>query len=148
LWGAFPEDDSPEHLLLEFASHQVFIKKFEAGSLCIFVPPSVNRPALKMAANFLARWLDREMLVPPAEALAPSAPESPPSSNGASLAAEHSVAERQVAERQVAESPASEAGAEKLVADPAAKPDGPRPEPALEKEAPKKKRGSFFRRSS
>jgi hypothetical protein len=143
LWGAFPEDDSPEHVLLEFASHQVFIKKFEAGSLCIFVPPSVNRPALKMAANFLARWLDREMLVPPAESLPPSMLESPPS-NGASMAAEN-----QLAERQAAESPVPEAGAaEKLVADPAAKADSPRPESALEKAAPKKKRGSFFRRSS
>jgi hypothetical protein len=144
LWGAFPEDDAPEHVLLEFASHQVFIKKFEAGSLCIFVPPSVNRPALKMAANFLARWLEREMVVAPAEPLPPPAPESPPSSAGASLAAE-----RQLAERQATESQALEAGAaEKLAADPAAKLDGTRPESAPEKEAPKRKRGSFFRRST
>ena len=45
----------------EFASHQVFIKKFDSGSLCIFVPPSVNRPALRMAANFLGRWLDKQL---------------------------------------------------------------------------------------
>jgi hypothetical protein len=60
LWGAFPEDEAPEYVLLEFVSHQVFIKKFDAGSLCVFVPPSVNRLALKMAANFVARWLDTE----------------------------------------------------------------------------------------
>jgi hypothetical protein len=144
LWGAFPEDDSPEHVLLEFASHQVFIKKFEAGSLCIFVPPSVNRPALKMAANFQARWLEREMAVAPAESLPPAAPESPPSSRGASLATE-----RQLAESQATESEAIEAGgAEQFAAEPAAKPDSPSPESALQKEAPKKKRGSFFRRSS
>jgi hypothetical protein len=61
LWGAFPEDDPADYVLLEFASHQVFIKKFEAGSLCIFVPPSVNRPALRMAANFVGRWLDKQL---------------------------------------------------------------------------------------
>jgi hypothetical protein len=58
LWGAFPEEDPPEYVLLEFVSHQVFIKKFESGSLCVFVPPNVNRLALKMAANFVGRWLD------------------------------------------------------------------------------------------
>jgi hypothetical protein len=60
LWGAFPEDDPPEYVLLEFAAHQVFIKKFDSGSLCVFVPPNVNRLALKMAANFVARWLDTQ----------------------------------------------------------------------------------------
>jgi hypothetical protein len=65
LWGAFPEDDPPDYVLLEFASHQVFIKKFELGSLCIFVPPSVNRPALRMAANFVGRWLDKQLAVAP-----------------------------------------------------------------------------------
>jgi hypothetical protein len=60
LWGAFPEDDPPEYVLLEFVSHQVFIRKFDAGSLCVFVPPNVNRLALKMAANFVARWLETE----------------------------------------------------------------------------------------
>ena len=65
LWGAFPEDDPADYVLLEFASHQVFIKKFEAGSLCIFVPPSVNRPALRMAANFVGRWLDKQLAASP-----------------------------------------------------------------------------------
>jgi len=65
LWGAFPEDDPADYVLLEFASHQVFIKKFEAGSLCIFVPPSVNRPALRMAANFVGRWLDKQLATSP-----------------------------------------------------------------------------------
>ncbi len=68
LWGAFPEDDPPEYVLLEFAAHQVFIRKFEAGSLCVFVPPTVNRLALKMAANFVARWLDADGAGPSAEA--------------------------------------------------------------------------------
>ena len=61
LWGAFPDDDPPEYVLLEFASHQVFIRKFDAGSLCVFVPPAVNRQALKMATSFVARWLDTEL---------------------------------------------------------------------------------------
>ena len=61
LWGAFPDDDPPEYVLLEFSSHQVFIRKFEAGILCVFVPPTVNRLALKMAASFVARWLDAEL---------------------------------------------------------------------------------------
>jgi hypothetical protein len=65
LWGAFPEDDPADYVLLEFASHLVFIKKFEAGSLCIFVPPSVNRPALRMAANFVGRWLDKQLAASP-----------------------------------------------------------------------------------
>jgi hypothetical protein len=83
LWGAFPEDDPPEYVLLEFVSHLVFIKKFDAGSLCIFVPPSVNRLALKMAANFVARWLDAESaLVPPPDPdLAPVSEPAPDSSN-------------------------------------------------------------------
>ena len=61
LWGAFPDDDPPEYVLLEFSSHQVFIRKFDAGSLCVFVAPTVNRQALKMAASFVARWLDAEL---------------------------------------------------------------------------------------
>jgi hypothetical protein len=78
LWGAFPEDDPPEYVLLEFASHQVFIKKFDSGSLCVFVPPSVNRLALKMAANFVARWLDTQAAPAPAEVspLSEPAPDS------------------------------------------------------------------------
>lgn len=60
LWGAFPEDEAPEYVLLEFASHQVFIRKFDSGSLCVFVPPAVNRLALKMAASFVARWLNSQ----------------------------------------------------------------------------------------
>jgi hypothetical protein len=83
LWGAFPEDDPPEYVLLEFVSHLVFIKKFDAGSLCVFVPPSVNRLALKMAANFVARWLDMESVgVPSVDAdLAPVSEPAPESSN-------------------------------------------------------------------
>ena len=84
LWGAFPEDDPPEYVLLEFASHQVFIKKFESGSLCVFVPPNVNRLALKMAANFVARWLDTQATHTPAEVSPLSEPapdsQSPPGS--------------------------------------------------------------------
>ena len=83
LWGAFPEDDPPDFVLLEFASHQVFIKKFELGSLCIFVPPNVNRPALRMAANFVSRWLDKQLA-----ALAEAAgPLSDPAPEPVSLAA-------------------------------------------------------------
>jgi hypothetical protein len=75
LWGAFPEDDPPEYVLLEFVSHQVFIKKFESGSLCVFVPPNVNRLALKMAANFVGRWLDSQAVsAPPPESEAAPAP--------------------------------------------------------------------------
>jgi len=76
LWGAFPEDDAPEYVLLEFASHQVFIRKFDAGSLCVFVPPTVNRLALKMAVNFVARWLDSQA-VASAES-EPPLPQQPP----------------------------------------------------------------------
>jgi hypothetical protein len=72
LWGAFPDDDPPEYVLLEFSSHQVFIRKFEAGSLCVFVPPTVNRLALKMAASFVARWLDAELGAAALAAIEPS----------------------------------------------------------------------------
>ncbi|HVZ30905.1 MAG TPA: hypothetical protein VG963_00680, partial [Polyangiaceae bacterium] len=59
------------------------------------------------------------------------------------------VAENQSPERQAAESQSPEAGAaDKLAVDSTAKPGNPTPEPALERDAPKKKRGSFFRRSS
>lgn len=83
LWGAFPEDDPPDYVLLEFASHQVFIKKFELGSLCIFVPPSVNRPALRMAANFVSRWLDKQLAVAPDAPPPMSEPVPEPASVGA-----------------------------------------------------------------
>jgi hypothetical protein len=80
LWGAFPDDDPPEYVLLEFSSHQVFIRKFDAGSLCVFVPPTVNRLALKMAANFVARWLDSELAAAAASEPGPmSEPPPPPS---------------------------------------------------------------------
>lgn len=81
LWGAFPDDDPPEYVLLEFAAHQVFIRKFELGSLCVFVPPTVNRVALKLAANFVARWLDAELSGTgiPAEPSPVSEPPPPPS---------------------------------------------------------------------
>lgn len=87
LWGAFPDDDPPQYVLLEFAAHQVFIRKFELGSLCVFVPPSVNRVALKLAANFVARWLDSEL--PAASVPAEPSPvsEPPPPSQSAPPAA-------------------------------------------------------------
>jgi hypothetical protein len=80
LWGAFPDDDPPEFVLLEFSSHQVFIRKFDAGSLCVFVPPNVNRLALKMAANFVARWLDAELAGASAQAEPSPVSEPPPPS--------------------------------------------------------------------
>lgn len=84
LWGAFPEDDPPEYVLLEFGSHQVFIKKFDTGSLCVFVPPTVNRLALKMAANFVARWLDSQVAPPPpSEVVSPPSEAQPESSRAA-----------------------------------------------------------------
>jgi hypothetical protein len=89
LWGAFPDDDPPEYVMLEFSSHQVFIRKFEAGSLCVFVPPNVNRLALKMAASFVARWLDAE-LGAAAVAIEPSPvsePLPPPSQDASQLGA-------------------------------------------------------------
>jgi hypothetical protein len=79
LWGAFPDDDPPEYVLLEFSSHQVFIRKFDAGSLCVFVPPSVNRVALKLAAGFVARWLDAELTAVSAAAEPSPVSEPPPS---------------------------------------------------------------------
>jgi hypothetical protein len=81
LWGAFPDDYPPEYVLLEFAAHQVFIRKFDLGSLCVFVPPTVNRVALKLAANFVARWLEAELSSTgiPAEPSPVSEPPPPPS---------------------------------------------------------------------
>ena len=83
LWGAFPDDDPPEYVLLEFSSHQVFIRKFDAGSLCVFVPPTVNRLALKMAANFVARWLDAELAAAAAIEPGPMSEPPPPPSQSA-----------------------------------------------------------------
>ncbi len=86
LWAAFPEDDPPDYVLLEFAAHQVFIKKFDAGSLCIFVPPNVNRLALRMAASFVARWLDTRAPAQPSPESEPSpvlepTPSAPPTAS-------------------------------------------------------------------
>jgi hypothetical protein len=61
LWGALPEDDPAQHVLITFASHLLFVRRFGAGSLCVFVPPNVNKPALSMAAAVVARFLDEEL---------------------------------------------------------------------------------------
>lgn len=60
LWGALPPDDPGDRALISFSSHQLFVKRLAAGSLCVFVPPGVNRLALNVAANLVKRVLDSQ----------------------------------------------------------------------------------------
>jgi hypothetical protein len=93
LWAGFPPGDTAEAMVLSFASHQLFVKKLSAGSLCVFAPPSVNRLALNMVAGLVGSHLEPELeaagstvqdsaasaataTTPPPSTDAPSAPES------------------------------------------------------------------------
>lgn len=59
LWSIIPDDERPDHVVMEFAAHKLYIQPMRIGSLCVFAPPNVNLLALKMAASFVARGLEK-----------------------------------------------------------------------------------------
>ena len=93
---------SPELCILRFADHKLYIKNVVSGALCILTGSDVNFPALRMAANVVARRVGpdlarvlagatdsltppptarggvRSMKSSPGMALAPGAPSSAP----------------------------------------------------------------------
>lgn len=61
LWGALPQDDSPLQAMITFSSHLLFVRRFTTGSLCVFVPLNVNKPALGMAVDIVSRFFDEHL---------------------------------------------------------------------------------------
>jgi predicted regulator of Ras-like GTPase activity (Roadblock/LC7/MglB family) len=72
--------DDPQHYVLRFADHRLYVRRAERGLLCVLSEPKVNLPALRMASKLVCRRLDQAPLtrtsLPPA-APAPS-PKLPP----------------------------------------------------------------------
>lgn len=73
---------NPEMCVLRFAEHKLYVKTLQGGTLCIVTGSDVSVPALRMAANLVARRVgpDLERLVaaiPP-----PPSPERRISSSG------------------------------------------------------------------
>jgi predicted regulator of Ras-like GTPase activity (Roadblock/LC7/MglB family) len=52
---------SPELCVLRFAEHKLYIKNIVSGALCILTGSEVNLPALRMAANVVARRVGPEL---------------------------------------------------------------------------------------
>ena len=52
---------SPELCILRFADHKLYIKNVVSGALCILTGSDVNFPALRMAANVVARRVGPEL---------------------------------------------------------------------------------------
>jgi len=46
---------SPELCVLRFAEHKLYVKTFAGGALCVVTGTDVSMPALRMAANLVAR---------------------------------------------------------------------------------------------
>ncbi|HEX2658020.1 MAG TPA: hypothetical protein VHU40_07095 [Polyangia bacterium] len=73
---------APELCVLRFADHKLYIKGLLAGVLCILTTSDVNLPALRMAANVVARRVGPELARARAAvadgATAPAPHKSPP----------------------------------------------------------------------
>lgn len=69
---------SPELCILRFADHKLYIKNVVSGALCILTASDVNFPALRMAANVVARRVAPEL----ARVLAGAADIVPPTPRG------------------------------------------------------------------
>src|SRR6185369_6819023 len=65
----------PEMCVLRFSEHKVHVKLLPGGALCIVTASEVNMPALRMAANLVARKVAPELVrlgITPARAAAPT----------------------------------------------------------------------------
>ena len=65
----------PDLSVLRFAEHKVYVKALPGGILCIVTAGDVNTPALRMAANLVARKVGPEMVR--GAAAGPPAPATP-----------------------------------------------------------------------
>ena len=63
-----------ELCVLRFAEHKVYIKSLQGGMLCILTGSQVNVPALRMAANLVARKVGPELARRAAAAVPAPAP--------------------------------------------------------------------------
>ena len=52
---------SPELCVLRFAEHKLYIKTLASGALCIVTGSNVSLPALRMAANLVARKVGADL---------------------------------------------------------------------------------------
>jgi predicted regulator of Ras-like GTPase activity (Roadblock/LC7/MglB family) len=50
--------DDPQHYLLRFADHQLYVRRAGRGLLCVLSESKVNLPALRMASKLVCRRLD------------------------------------------------------------------------------------------
>ena len=69
---------TPELCVLRFADHKLYVKCLVAGVLCILTGSEVNLPALRMAANVVARRVGPELARALAEPTEEGAPLSVP----------------------------------------------------------------------
>jgi len=51
----------PELCVLRFAEHKLYVKTIEGGALCVLTGVDVSMPALRMAANLVARKVGPEL---------------------------------------------------------------------------------------
>lgn len=52
---------NPELCVIRFIDHKLYVKTLPAGMLCIVASAAINLPALRMAANLVARKVGPEM---------------------------------------------------------------------------------------
>jgi len=79
---------SPELCVVRFTEHKLYVKTLPVGVLCIVTSGGISVPALRMAANLVARKVAPEMSrLGGAMAAAPSMPMPRTSSSGMAVAA-------------------------------------------------------------
>ena len=52
----------PELCVLRFAEHKLYVKRFAGGALCVVTGVDVSMPALRMAANLVARKVGPDLV--------------------------------------------------------------------------------------
>jgi predicted regulator of Ras-like GTPase activity (Roadblock/LC7/MglB family) len=53
---------APELCVLRFAEHKLYVKTFTGGALCVVTGTDVSMPALRMAANLVARKVAADLV--------------------------------------------------------------------------------------
>jgi predicted regulator of Ras-like GTPase activity (Roadblock/LC7/MglB family) len=83
--------DDVDVAVMRFEDHKLYLKIIPAGALCILTAAAVNMPALRMAANLVARRVAPLLERAGAEGLAPREPPSmsPPAAAAAAPPAAH-----------------------------------------------------------
>ena len=58
LWEVICDGGAPDHVLLEFAEYNLFLRRVGTGCLCVVVPTQVNVLALRLACKGVARYFE------------------------------------------------------------------------------------------